>query len=71
MQGKKNKHITVNMQEEYYNMIDEVAKHERRTPADLIYLIVIDNIEALFLKIQADKSKGITKAKYKMSEIIN
>lgn len=50
--AKRNKKITINITEEYYKMLEHLAKGERRSNSELAALILCDNVQELFLQNQ-------------------
>lgn len=47
---KRNKHILINFNEDQYYKIVRLAELTRRKPADICYLLIIDNLEDAILK---------------------
>ena len=46
---KKNKHITINLEDDLYNNIIYIANIERRKPTEYLYLLVADEINKCIL----------------------
>lgn len=46
---KKNKHITINLEDDLYNSIIYIANSERRKPTEYLYLLVADEINKRIL----------------------
>lgn len=58
---KKNKHITININEYIYNDIVFLADDDRRTITEYLYLLVIDEIKKRMIKKADLKSSGFNK----------
>ena len=50
--GKREKKISLNLTIEQFNMLEELARLERRPISELAALILCDNVEVLFLERQ-------------------
>lgn len=48
---KRNKHILINLSEDQYNKLLFIATNQRRKISDAAYLILIDNIASMILKL--------------------
>ena len=59
---KRNKHITINLTDDQYLKIENLARAQRRTVADAAYIIIIDNLQNEILRA-CDLGGSIEKVK--------
>lgn len=52
MESKKTKKVSINLTEEQYNLLNALARMERRSISELAALIVVDNTEILYQQRQ-------------------
>lgn len=60
---KRNKHITVNMDENLYNMIQYLSDMDRRKASEYLFLLVNDEINKRIIKAVDIKNDGFKKLK--------
>lgn len=49
---KKNKKVSINLTEEQFDLLNALARMERRSVSELVALIVVDTSQVLFLDKQ-------------------
>lgn len=58
---KRQKHITINLNDEQYNAINLIAQRNNRKIADVAYLIIMDQIEKLIINYVDESNAGFKK----------
>jgi uncharacterized protein (DUF1778 family) len=54
---KRKNHITINLNDDEYNLIKKLAAADRRSVSDIAYLILIDNAMQLYQSKQSAEIK--------------
>lgn len=58
---KRQKHITINLNDEQYNAINLIAQRNNRKIADVAYLLLVDQIEKIIINYVDESNTGFKK----------